>query len=230
MQWTDRVDAGHQHINHQHGSVRHWHSTVQNLFQNARVLLRISRTVLDVLQSLIDVFHCRTKKKRSNCFFIQLFNFLKNCLYSVKKSCAWNNFFIVGVMKNRHKNVTVISFKAVNEMLVASIIFCASESGARSSSKQPRRVLKLTTATATEFRNKNNFYIFYWILKLKFTFQCPAVHFIDEILVHFVVQFPDYADSNCKYFFNFVLNYHFAFVNNLYLSINSSAMSARTGR
>ena len=124
-------------------------------------------------------------------FFIQLFNFLKNCLDSVKKSCAWNNFFIVGVIKNRHKNVTVISFKAVNEMLVASIIFCASESGARSGSKQPRRVLKLRTATATEFRNKNNFYIFYWILKLKFTFQGPAVHFIDKILVHFVVQFPD---------------------------------------
>ena len=55
---------------------------------------------------------------------------------------------MVGVMKNLHKTVTVISFNAAKVILVASIIFCASESGDKFGSKQPSRVLKLTTATA----------------------------------------------------------------------------------
>ena len=69
---------------------------------------------------------------------------------SAKKSWALNNRRIAGVVMNlqigKPNSILVTSLNVVS---TADIIFWASESGDNAGLKQPRRVFKATTATAT---------------------------------------------------------------------------------
>lgn len=72
----------------------------------------------------------------------------------VKKSCASNSFLSMGVIINLQKGkLCSSSLIARKEKLAASIIFWASESGAKSEFKQPSRVLSPTTPTADKKSN-----------------------------------------------------------------------------